>query len=139
MFRIVGCTHINAQTAVLVETLVALGAQVHQVDVGLRSEGKTKPAVLRYCPIRPRTLCENSLKPVNDTVYCKKKLNLSFAVSHYSPTVLPVQFRIFRPKTYEYIFNLSAVSFLLDPDPRTIIPDPGKSPDSVSTTLAKTT
>ena len=28
MFRIVGCTHINAQTAVLVETLVALGAQV---------------------------------------------------------------------------------------------------------------
>ena len=39
MFRIVGCTHINAQTAVLVETLVALGAQVHQVDVGLRSEG----------------------------------------------------------------------------------------------------
>ena len=64
MFRIVGCTHINAQTAVLVETLVALGAQVHQVEVGLRSEGKTKPAVLRYCPIRPRTLCENSLKPV---------------------------------------------------------------------------
>ena len=72
MFRIVGCTHINAQTAVLVETLVALGAQVHQVDVGLRSEGKTKPAVLRYCPIRPRTLCENSLKTVNDTVYCEK-------------------------------------------------------------------
>ena len=28
LFRIVGCTHINAQTAVLVETLVALGAQV---------------------------------------------------------------------------------------------------------------
>ena len=27
-FRIVGCTHINAQTAVLVETLVYLGAQV---------------------------------------------------------------------------------------------------------------
>ena len=26
--RIVGCTHINAQTAVLIETLVALGAQV---------------------------------------------------------------------------------------------------------------
>ena len=26
--RIVGCTHINAQTAVLVETLIALGAQV---------------------------------------------------------------------------------------------------------------
>ena len=26
--KIVGCTHINAQTAVLVETLVALGAQV---------------------------------------------------------------------------------------------------------------
>ena len=26
--KIVGCTHINAQTAVLVETLTALGAQV---------------------------------------------------------------------------------------------------------------
>lgn len=26
--KIVGCTHINAQTAVLVETLIALGAQV---------------------------------------------------------------------------------------------------------------
>ena len=26
--RIVGCTHINAQTAVLIETLIALGAQV---------------------------------------------------------------------------------------------------------------
>ena len=26
--KIVGCTHINAQTAVLLETLVALGAQV---------------------------------------------------------------------------------------------------------------
>ena len=26
--KIVGCTHINAQTAVLIETLVALGAQV---------------------------------------------------------------------------------------------------------------
>ena len=89
MFRIVGCTHINAQTAVLVETLVALGAQVHQVDVGLRSEGKTKPAVLRYCPIRPRTLCENSLKPVNDTVYCKKKTQFvicCFTLQSYSTT-----------------------------------------------------
>ena len=28
--KIVGCTHINAQTAVLVETLTALGAQVLQ-------------------------------------------------------------------------------------------------------------
>ena len=26
--KIVGCTHVNAQTAVLIETLVALGAQV---------------------------------------------------------------------------------------------------------------
>jgi adenosylhomocysteinase len=26
--KIVGCTHINAQTAVLIETLIALGAQV---------------------------------------------------------------------------------------------------------------
>ena len=31
IFRIVGCTHINAQTAVLVETLVALGAQVTDI------------------------------------------------------------------------------------------------------------
>ena len=29
--RIVGCTHINAQTAVLIETLVALGAQVSSI------------------------------------------------------------------------------------------------------------
>ena len=28
--RIVGCTHINAQTAVLIETLIALGAQVKE-------------------------------------------------------------------------------------------------------------
>ena len=26
--KIMGCTHINAQTAVLIETLIALGAQV---------------------------------------------------------------------------------------------------------------
>ena len=30
--RIVGCTHINAQTAVLIETLVALGAQVSKFE-----------------------------------------------------------------------------------------------------------
>lgn len=31
--KIVGCTHINAQTAVLIETLIALGAQVCQRDI----------------------------------------------------------------------------------------------------------
>ena len=35
-----------------------------------------------------------------------------------------LQSRIFRPKNYVYNFNLSALSFLLDPDPERIIPDP---------------
>ena len=30
--KIVGCTHINAQTAVLIETLVELGATVRKID-----------------------------------------------------------------------------------------------------------
>ena len=29
--KIVGCSHINAQTAVMIETLVALGAQIRYV------------------------------------------------------------------------------------------------------------
>lgn len=29
--KIVGCTHVNAQTAVLIETLVELGAQVREI------------------------------------------------------------------------------------------------------------
>ena len=40
IFRIVGCTHINAQTAVLVETLVALGAQVTDFIHRLRTRHK---------------------------------------------------------------------------------------------------
>ena len=31
--KIVGCTHINAQTAVLIETLISLGAQVISFSV----------------------------------------------------------------------------------------------------------
>ena len=31
--KIVGCTHINAQTAVLIETLIALGAQVRRYKI----------------------------------------------------------------------------------------------------------
>ena len=38
--RIVGCTHINAQTAVLIETLVALGAQVSQSNYQSALAGK---------------------------------------------------------------------------------------------------
>jgi S-adenosylhomocysteine hydrolase len=33
--KIVGCTHINAQTAVLIETLIALGAQVRKSNLSL--------------------------------------------------------------------------------------------------------
>ena len=34
------------------------------------------------------------------------------------PLLLPVQYRIFSPKNYKWKFYLSALSFLLDPDPQ---------------------
>ena len=36
--KIVGCTHINAQTAVLIETLIALGAQVKQIKLSIKDD-----------------------------------------------------------------------------------------------------
>lgn len=44
--RIVGCTHINAQTAVLVETLVALGAQVRWSACNIHSTQNEVAAAL---------------------------------------------------------------------------------------------
>jgi len=44
--RIVGCTHINAQTAVLVETLVALGAQVRWAACNIYSTQNEVAAAL---------------------------------------------------------------------------------------------
>merc|ERR1711971_81163 len=44
--RIVGCTHINAQTAVLVETLIALGAQVRWAACNIYSTQNEVAAAL---------------------------------------------------------------------------------------------
>merc|ERR1712062_398055 len=44
--RIVGCTHINAQTAVLIETLVALGAQVRWAACNIYSTQNEVAAAL---------------------------------------------------------------------------------------------
>merc|ERR1719369_597958 len=44
--RIVGCTHINAQTAVLVETLVTLGAQVRWAACNIYSTQNEVAAAL---------------------------------------------------------------------------------------------
>ena len=62
---------------------------------------------------------------------------MSFSISHYNPalqtTVVPL-YRIFRPKTLKQNFNLSALSFLLDPEPN---PDPKKGSGPGSPPLAK--
>ena len=50
-----------------------------------------------------------------------------YRISHYSPIVPPVQSRIYWPKSCKYKFNLSALSFLLDPDQIAPNPDPGNS------------
>ena len=44
--KIVGCTHVNAQTAVLVETLVALGAQVRWAACNIYSTQNEVAAAL---------------------------------------------------------------------------------------------
>lgn len=44
--KIVGCTHINAQTAVLIETLIALGAQVHWAACNIYSTQNEVAAAL---------------------------------------------------------------------------------------------
>lgn len=46
--KIVGCTHINAQTAVLIETLVELGAQVRWAACNIYSTQNEVAAALAY-------------------------------------------------------------------------------------------
>lgn len=47
-FQIVGCTHINAQTAVLIETLAALGATVRWAACNIYSTQNEVAAALAH-------------------------------------------------------------------------------------------
>ena len=62
--KIVVCSHINAQTAVLIETLIALGAQGRR----LTTEAAAK-ALMGFCYREPLFLCAEA---ATSRVACKK-------------------------------------------------------------------